>query len=141
MTLEGGNYTGHWRIVLVSIALWNTWGKGKTALMPCNRSHGIEIRNLDADPIEGRSVIKKQAYSFQQLLYPNLLLLTYYPRLCMHASLFDPKERTKEVGYHRKQRRQVVMRLILERIIMRLITAPRPPQTTNVRHVVFVQYG
>lgn len=65
----------------------------------------------------------------------------YYPRLCMHASLFDPKERTKEVGYHRKQRRQVVMRLILERIIMRLITAPRPPQTTNVRHVVFVQYG
>lgn len=33
-------------------------GKGKTALMPCNRSHGIEIRNLDADPIEGRSVIK-----------------------------------------------------------------------------------
>lgn len=39
-------------------------GKGKTALMPCNRSHGIEIRNLDADPIEGRSVIKNRPIYF-----------------------------------------------------------------------------
>lgn len=73
-------------------------GKGKTALMLCNRSHGIEIRNLDADPIEGRSVIKNTPIYFSSYCTrTSSSLLIIRPCACTRHYLTRKSERKKSV--------------------------------------------